>query len=319
MGNTIDPTPKGWDTTQCNVALSTMWGAGNFSRLKDFFQTAQKLGFDKFELNHQVDSAMLAGADLKNYHFTSVHEPCPADIPTERLKAQDWLISATDEDNRRQGVTAIKRSIDLAKALGAPVVVVHSGVVHADQSHEGDLRRLFKAGQTHSQAYLDIKNRLIDLRAEPARHRLDAVKKSLEELIDYASLSGIRLGLENRYHYLDIPSLDEMGILLRLAGTDQLGFIYDIGHAWALDRLGFYPHDAWLKHYSSRILGVHLHDVIGIDDHYAPGLGSVDFEQIANYLPDSAFRTCELQPASTPGELKAGLKYLIEKGCIPCQ
>jgi len=319
MDNTIHATPNHRGTTQCDVALSTMWAIGNFPRLEDFFRSAQKLGFSKFELNHQVNSAMLAGIDLKSYRFSSVHEPCPADISTERLKAQDWLISATDEDNRRQGVTVVKRSIDLAKALNASVVVVHSGLIYEDQSIEVDLRRLFRAGQTASQAYLDIKNHLIDLRAELAGPHLEAVKKSLAELIEYAGLSGIRLGLENRYHYFDIPTLDEMEILLSLAGADQLGFIYDVGHAQALDRLGFYPHEAWWQQYATRIIGVHLHDVVGVDDHYAPGLGEVDFEQVATYLPDRAFRTCELRPASTPKEIEAGLKYLVKKGCIPCK
>lgn len=261
---------------------------------------------------------MLAGLDLNQYRFSSVHEPCPADISTEKLKAQDWLISAIDEDSRRQGVAAIKRSIDLAKTLDVSVIVVHSGLVHPNQPLEGDLRRLFKAGLNHSQEYLDIKNRLINLRAELAGPHLEAVKKSLAELIEYSSLSGIRLGLENRYHYFDIPSLEEMEMLLSLAGSDHLGFIYDVGHAQTLDRLGFFPHEAWLKCFSPRMLGVHLHDVIGVDDHYPPGLGEVDFERIKSYLPDSAFRTCELRPATTPQEIEASLKYLTEKGCIPC-
>ena len=318
MDKTIHRTTNGRENNPCDVALSTMWAIGNFPRLEDFFRAAQKLGFPKFELNHQVNSAMLAGIDLKAYHFSSLHEPCPADISTENLKSLDWLISAIDENNRRQGVAVIKRSVDLAKTLDVPVIVVHSGLVYPNHSLEGNLRRLFKAGLSHTREYLDIKNHLIDLRAKLAGPHLEAVKRSLLELIDYASLSGIRLGLENRYHYFDIPSLDEMEMLLGLAGADQLGFIYDVGHAQALDRLGFFPHEAWLKHYSPRMLGVHLHDVIGIDDHYAPGLGEVDFKWIGTYLPESAFRTCELRPASTPEQIEAGLKYLNVKGCIPC-
>lgn len=318
MDDTILRTTNVRENNPCDVALSTMWAIGNFPRLESFFQAAQKLGFSKIELNHQVNSVMLAGIDLKTYRFSSVHEPCPADISTERLKALDWLISASEEDNRRQGVAVVKRSIDLAKTLDVSVIVVHSGLVYPNHSLESDLRTLFNAGLKHSHEYLDIKNRLIDFRAELAGPHLEAVKKSLAELIEYASLSGIRLGLENRYHYFDIPTLDEMEMLLSLAGADQMGFIYDVGHAQALDRLGFFPHEAWLKRYANRIIGVHLHDVNGVDDHYAPGLGEVDFKLIAPYLPDNAFRTCELRPASTPEEIKSGLKYLAEKDCIPC-
>jgi len=261
---------------------------------------------------------MLAGIELDHYQFSSIHEPCPADISTETLKARDWLVSSPDEESRRQGVASIKRSIDLAQALGAGIVVMHSGSIHADGSLEINLRALFETGQVHSQEYPEIKNRMADIRAARAGVYLDSVKKSLLELLEYAGRFGVRLGLENRYHYFDIPNPDEMGFLLGLAGPDQLGFVYDTGHAQALDRLGFYPHEDWLQRYSARMIGVHLHDVIGITDHYAPGLGEVDFDRLAAYLPADAFRTCEFQVVNTTEQVKAGLKFLAEHGCIKC-
>jgi sugar phosphate isomerase/epimerase len=83
-----------------------------------------------------------------------------------------------------------------------------------------------------------------------------------------------------------------------------------------MDRLGFYPHEGWLQRYASRIIETHLHDVIGVNDHYAPGLGEVDFDMIASYLPDDAIRTFELQMTNSPEQVKAGLKYLVEHGCV---
>jgi len=101
-----------------------------------------------------------------------------------------------------------------------------------------------------------------------------------------------------------------------MAKSDRIGFIYDVGHAHTLDRLGFYPHKEWLERFSSRMIGMHLHDVIGIVDHYAPGLGEVDFDMIVPYLPENAFRTCEIQTFNAPEQVKAGLKFLAEHGCI---
>ena len=299
-----------------DVSLSTMWAKHNYPSLNDFFKAVRRLGFLKIELNHQITSAMLAGIDLKQYQFSSVHEPCPADISTETLKQRDWMVSSQDDECRRQGVRATQRSIDLAYELGAPVVVVHAGNVHNDLTLEKKLRALFEAGKNQAGEYQTLKEEMIKDRANLAGERLDAVKKSLAELLGYAARFGIRLGLENRYHYPDIPTPDEMGVLLDLAGPEQLGFIYDVGHAQAMDRLGFYPHEEWLKRYSSRIIGVHLHDVIGVNDHYAPGLGEVDFNWVAAYLPKDAFRTCELQPTNTTEQVKNGLKFLLEHGCI---
>jgi sugar phosphate isomerase/epimerase len=301
-----------------NASFSTMWANKKFPALDDFFIAARQMGFARVELNHQINSAMLTGIELDHYQFSSVHEPCPADISTEMLKERDWLVSSPDEECRRQGVASIKRSIDLAQALDAGVVVMHSGIIQVDGSLENNLRALFEAGQVHSQGYLEIKNRLADIRAARAGVCLESVKKSLMELLEYAGRFGVRLGLENRYHYFDIPNPDEMDFLLGLAGPDQLGFVYDTGHAQALDRLGFYPHEEWLKRYASRMIGAHLHDAIGITDHLAPGLGEVDFDMVATYLPEDAFRTCEFQVVNTTEQVKAGLKFLVEHGCIKC-
>jgi len=298
------------------ASLSTMWARRNFPRLSDFFEAAGRLGFSHIELNHQIDSSMLDGIDLSQYRFSSVHEPCPADIPTDELKQRDWLISSPNEDNRKRGVEAIRRSIDLAHQLGAPVIVVHCGMVSFDLRIEKEMRKLFDAGKMETDAYRERKQNLIKRRAALIGPRFEAVKKSLLELLEYAGQFRIRLGLENRYHYFDIPALDEMGELLTLAGPDRLGFIYDVGHAQTLDRLGFFPHEEWLRRYSARMFGIHLHDVKGVKDHYAPGLGEVDFDMVASYLPEGAYRTFELQPSNSPEQVKAGLKYLVEHGCV---
>jgi len=59
-----------------------------------------------------------------------------------------------------------------------------------------------------------------------------------------------------------------------------------------------------------------LHDVIGISDHYAPGLGNVDFRRVAGYLPNDAFRTIEAMSFNPPEQIRTGLKMLAEAGCI---
>ena len=302
--------------TVYDVSFSTMWAVRNFSSLNDFFLAARRLGFAKIELNHQINSEMLERVDLKQVQFSSVHEPCPADISAEVLKQRDWLISSTDEKCRREGVKAIERSIDLAAKVGARTIVIHAGHISADRTIENQMRALFKAGRVHSDEYQILKDRLIKYREERINPGLTAVRNSLIELLDYASPYNIVLGLENRYHYLEFPGPDDLEVLLDLACPERLGVIYDVGHAQTFDRLEFYPHIAWLERFASRIIGVHLHDVAGITDHLAPGLGEVDFDVVAAYLPENAFRTCEIQTFNTPEQIKAGLKILSDRGCI---
>jgi len=299
-----------------NASISTMWALKNYPDLNNFLAVSRQLGFQKVELNHQIDSAMLSSVKYDHYLFSSIHEPCPADISTKELVERDWLISSIDEESRILGVYAVRKSIDLAKQLGAPVVVIHCGTIPFERNDEGNLRALFKAGKTSTGGYHHIKQIFEQSRQELVGPRLRAVKKSLLELIEYATQWNIKLGLENRYHFMDIPSIDELGELLTLAEPSRLGFIYDVGHAQALDRLGFYPHEEWLKRYASRIFGCHLHDVIGLSDHYAPGLGEIDFRTIAQFLPGDAFRTFEMLPGNTLAQVRDGVNRLIETGCV---
>jgi len=300
-----------------NVALSTMWGIGQFDHLTDFFTAGQQLGIDRFELNHKVNSTMLAGLDLTRYRIGSVHEPCPADISTGELAAKNWLISAPNEECRRHGVRAVQRSIDLARELGARAVVVHAGKVDIDPQLEKTLWRLFEAGQTQTFEYNAVKEHLMATRAAQAETNLEAVQRSLVELADYAGRWNIRLGIENRYHYFEIPLWDELARLLAAVGDERVGFWYDVGHAHTMERLGLSPHAAWLQRYADRMIGVHLHDVIGLTDHQAPGSGEVDWAMVGNYLPANAIiRTCEFRHYLTPAQAAAGLQFLADQGCI---
>jgi sugar phosphate isomerase/epimerase len=161
-----------------------------------------------------------------------------------------------------------------------------------------------------------VKKQFVAARAAQARINLSAVRHSLIELAEYASERNIRLGLENRAYYFEIPLPDELDDLLNLGYDKVIGFWYDVGHAELLAQLGFHKHEEWLRRFSARIIGVHLHDVVGIDDHRVAGSGQIDWEMVARYLPADALRTCEFQNHNTPEQVAAGIKLLVEKGCV---
>jgi sugar phosphate isomerase/epimerase len=292
-----------------------MWAIKTVPTLNDFFEFARRTAFARIELNHKITTAMLNGADLID-RVSSVHEPCPADISADELKKRDWLVSSLNEDCRREGVKVIQRSVDLAAQLHASTVVIHAGHVSLDTGLEKKLRTLIADGQRESEEYREIRGQMNQIRAASARAALEAVKNSILELLAYAEKQNVKLGIENRYHFMEIPSPDELEVLLSFAGNDRIGMLYDVGHAQALDILGFYPHEEWLERFGPRIMGTHLHDVLGTSDHYAPGLGNVDFSMVAAYLPENAFRSCEFQTFNTPEQVKAGLEFLVKQGCI---
>jgi sugar phosphate isomerase/epimerase len=210
----------------------------------------------------------------------------------------------------------IKRSINLAHQLGVPRIILHAGQIQGTGDLEERIRKLYQNGKQKSLQYRHLVSKAQKIREKKLPLHLEAAFSSLLELVEYARPYSIQIGIENRYHYLDIPGLDDMQALLNVAGSDQIGFVFDVGHATALDHLGFYKFEDWLERYYSRIIGVHIHDVNGIDDHLAPGLGKVDFSILAKYLPPDAFRTLEVKVNNTPEQIVTGLKLLQEKGIL---
>jgi sugar phosphate isomerase/epimerase len=155
-------------------------------------------------------------------------------------------------------VEAITASIRLAGQVGAGIVVVHAGRVVVNPMLETDLRALYDQGLRGTGEYDDVKAELVEERKRQAERHLDATLWSLDRLATLADSAGVRLGLENRVHYYEIPLPDELDLLLReLAGP--VAFCFDTGHAYVLEELGFVSHDEWLTGFSEHIAGVHLH------------------------------------------------------------
>lgn len=297
-----------------NLALSTMWGIGRFPSLSGFLETARDLGFDRIELNHGVTPAMLDSVDLAGFSVTSIHEPCPTDPSVDELKRRNWLVSAAEEENRQHAVGIARRSIDLARRLGAQVVVIHLGQVDMDRELETTVVDLYTRGRSGEPQYARATEKLRAARAARANVNMRSVRRSLLELAEYASRLGVRLGLENRYHYPAIPLPDELDELLRSGFGDVAGYWHDVGHAQALENLGFGTHREWLQRFGQRMVGVHLHDIEGIRDHLTPGLGHLDWNLVARNLPAAVIRTCEFQNDNSPQEVAAGIGILVEKG-----
>ena len=297
-----------------DAALSTMWAVGRFQKLADFFDAGESLGFRRFELNHAIDSAMLEGLSLDGT-IASIHEPCPADVSMSVLKERNWLVSAPEEENRKQGVAAIRRSIDLAHKLGVGAVIVHPGRVDISFDLEWELLSLYKAGKAEQPEYALAKERLVAARAAQAVTNMRSVRRSLVELAEYAARMGVRLGLENRCHYHEIPLPDELEDLLSLGPGGVVGYWYDVGHAQVLETLGLGTHEEWLRRFGGprgRIIGAHLHDVVGITDHQAAGKGQIDWRMVARYLPANALRTCEFLPSNSPEDVVAGARLVAQ-------
>lgn len=294
--------------------LSTMWAQSRFTHLIDFFAAAREMGFKRYELNHQVTETMLNGISPGEYEIASLHAPCPRTIDLVAQSRNDLLLSSLDEERRKEAVSMVQGSIELAAYLGAFSVVLHLGRVNADWKLEREVREAFQQGKKGRPRYRALVERLKEARALGKEAHLEAVIRSLAEIAEHARLKGVKIGLENRYYYLEIPNHEEMGMLLKL--DPLLYYWHDTGHAQALENLGFTPQEEWLRTYGERMLGVHLHDIVGLRDHGIPGQGEIEFGALAPYIPTEALRVFEIDPPYSPEEIVAGWRHLEKTGCL---
>ena len=292
-------------------ALSTMWAQRRFARLDDFFAAGRAMGFTRFELSHVLTPAMLEEAAPVEQAISSVHDPCPR--PPGGNPA---LLSSLDEEARGRAVAVANATMETACRVGAEAVILHMGRVTMDRGLEEQLRDLYRQGLAGTPQYGAAQERLIAARAERAAPHLAAAVRSLEELAPCARQRGIAVGLENRVYYLEIPTPEEMAILLERFDGPPIFYWHDTGHAQVLANLGFTPHEEWLRSFASRMVGIHFHDVRGIEDHLVAGMGGLDFSAIAPYVPEEAIRTCEFDWPFTAEEIVAGVEHLRETGCL---
>lgn len=301
-----------------NLALSTMWMQHRFTQVADFAAAARALGFGGIEISHIVTPALLGEADVTTLGVRSVHFPAPT-APSPFGPPAETLLSSPDDTQRRWAVQQGFGSIDLALRAGANAVCLHLGEVPADHTLEWALAQRFWGRQRGSAAYAAALAAVEADRARVAQPALDAAQRSLTELADYARPRGVRLGIESRVQYWQIPTFAELRTLL--AGSDPavVGFWYDVGHVQALHNLGVHDHAAWQAAFAARIVGVHFHDVVGLRDHLLPGQGELDFARILALVPAAAALTCELDWYFTAEEIATSMAWLVAQSAPPAR
>jgi len=293
-----------------NVALSTSWMSGRFAHPRDFFAAGAQLGVTAFELTSVAGAAFYDTFHPGDVDIQSLHDPAPGGMGPGEMKHAGLLLTAPDEERRSLAVSASKRSVDIAARYGAKAVVVHLGETEAELALHKRIEELAAQGQGASAAAAALRARLAGQRTVHDKERMAALMRSLDELIPYAAARHIRLGVENRRHIQSVPDFAEMQLLLAHYTDSAIGYWHDVGHAETVARAGFTPHADWLRTFGNRLIGMHLHDVIGFTDHRAPGAGCIDWQGLGALLPANGLRTAELNGAVTPAEAAAGIAHL---------
>jgi sugar phosphate isomerase/epimerase len=297
------------------LGLSTSWNAPRYTDARKLVFEIKSLGFDEIELSFNLTSAMVD--DISGLvgegqvKVLSVHNFCPIPEGIERnLALPDYYsLASLFEEERQKSIRYAKRTIDTASRLEAKAVVLHTGRVEIPDKTR-DLIECWQGGLSSAAEFNRLRSRIIKEREESAKPYFEKALKSLEELDRYAGKSGISLGIETRFYYREIPNFEEMGIILKEFQDSSIFYWHDTGHAQLMENLKFVRHRDFLEAYAKNMLGIHLHDIIGCQDHQAPSKGEFDFGLLKPYLTPDTIRIIEAHLPATGQELKESKSFL---------
>jgi sugar phosphate isomerase/epimerase len=195
------------------------------------------------------------------------------------------------------------QTIDFAERLGAPFVVLHCGEVPMNPITD-ELIALVKQGQLLSRKYVRHKIKAVKKREAEAPWPLERVRECLKRVVEYAATKNIRLGIEGRRGYEEMPNERELPALLDELNSPHAGYWHDFGHIQIKENLGFLNHEEWLRLMGPRAFGCHLQDCVWpAQDHQPPFAGDVDLLKLVPLLPKDCAMVWEMSPRKTSEEI----------------
>ncbi len=260
-----------------------------------------ELGFSAVELGHGVKLGLVEG--IRRYRtrpdalpIHSVHNFCPLPFEVRAANPDCYEFTSHRSAERDRAVRLTRKTIEFASDLGASFVVLHLGRIPM-ASPSKKLLKLIQQGGLLSRAFVKLKIAAVRSRQAKSAFYLDRVCSILEALLPDAEKAGIRLGIETRQNFHELPTEDEAELILNRFDGGPIGYWHDIGHAEFRHNLFFSDHATILRRFAPRILGCHTHDVVWPEnDHQPPFHGRIDFDSLIPLIPDSTLFVFEIAP-----------------------
>ncbi len=299
------------------LSCSTCWNSGRHTDGAAMLQEILELGFQNVELGHGIRLTLVEGilkmVEAGSVKITSLHNFCPLPPEIPRASPDCYQISSHLEGERDRAVRHSFKTIDFAKRVGAKFVVMHLGSVPIGD-YTRELVKLAEEGKHLSKEYVALKLEAVQQREAKQEKPFFRMLESLRRIVDYAGERGIRLGVESRHSFEEIPSEREMLDVLARMDPATVGYWHDFGHVQVKHNIGFLDHVEWLSHVAPRLLGCHLHDTKWPGrDHLAPFMGDVEYDRLIPLLPKDTLYVFEMSPRRTKEEITTSLAQWKER------
>lgn len=296
------------------LGISTCWCSKRVRRGEEIVKEILELGLKAIELEYRISNKAFQQMRPflgKTLTALSIHNyfPLPDDVHPSRASGDLFLLSSPDEHERSRAVAYSVKTIEHTHDLGAKAVVLHLGKVDMPNRAERFFG-LYRDGVIGEKEGLEFIEEQSSIRRARKKSNIDAVLLSLDALNKEAVNRGIMLGVENRFHFHEIPDFEEIGLILEKFRGGNIGYWHDAGHAKVQENLGLTTQRGLLEAYTGQMIGMHFHDVRGLDDHLAPGQGEMDFKEIKAFLKPSAITILELHSGVPQEEVREGIRLL---------
>jgi sugar phosphate isomerase/epimerase len=249
-------------------------------------------------------------SDAGEIRISSLRNVC-AGGPVASSDCNNLATASAQECER--AVTQAFQTIDLAAQLRAQFVLLHLGKVNMSPITDR-LIAMAKAGRYLSRDYVRMKINAVQERERIAPQCFQRVQNCLRRIVEYAAAKNIRIGLEARRGYEQIPTERELAELVEQVNSPNLGYWHDFGHSQVKENLGFIDHPEWLRTIAPRAFGCHVQDCIWpAQERQLPFTGSVDFEKLVPLLPANCLFVWKMNPNKTADAIRESVQLWKER------
>ena len=300
-------------------SLSTNWCNRRIESGEEIADKAMELGFTELELGYHTTLLQVKGfkARLDQIPVGSVHAFCPVPISAPQGYPELYSLASFDEEGRKMAKLMIGRNIKFAAEMGADTVVLHAGRVpfgsFFDRIDTAKLREVFKDGdhQIDDKKYAKTLARAGKRRQARGEKMLEIFKKELGELVPLLEKNKVTLALENLPYYEGFPLPDELQKILAWDFGGCVRGWYDTGHARVCEMHGWLSVHSTFNIQTPNFIGMHLNDVEAFDDdHFAPGMGKVDFPALKTFAENVKHVVFEPNAGVKEAQLKRGVEHI---------
>ena len=296
------------------LAFSTCWNNHRHTDGESMIEEIVELGFSNIELSHGMTVAKLPGItkahERRLFTCSGVHNyfPSPVEVMIDAPDAYEFTSHRPFDRQRALDMTF--RTLDIAAQFNARYLVLHMGSVPLHQKDwSRPLTTMVSEGGQHSAEYIKAKLAFVKKREKVGPLYFHRAIEALTTIAERAAKVGVKLAIESRSHFEDVPTEREMiELQTHFADNPWVGYWHDFGHVQLKHNLLLLDHLEWLEKIAPHLIGGHVHDVQWpARDHRTPFSGTLDYAALLKFFPADCPLIWELSPSREAAEIRAAL------------